>query len=123
LGDSQNSSRLTENDLTSQNDLTSENDLNQNNLTSQNDLTTENDLTQNDLTENDLTENELLSQLPSQLLSQKGPEIPSISKPYLNYYSTRVEILYKINNLLFFLITRYLIKFFYSDISEDIINE
>jgi hypothetical protein len=108
----------------------------------------QNDLTKNDLTsENDLTENELLSQLHpqllsqlfsqllsqlpsqlpsqllSQLLSQNSPEVPSISKPYLNYYSTCAEILYKINNLLFFLIIRYPIKVFYLNVLENIINE
>jgi hypothetical protein len=81
---------------------------------------TKNDLTQNDLTsKNDLTENELPSQLPS----QNGPEVPSTSKPYLNYYSTRAKILYKINDLLFFPITRRPIKFPYSDASENVINE
>jgi transcriptional regulatory protein LevR len=50
-------------------------------------------------------------------------EVLSISKSYLNYYSICIEILYKINNLLFFPITRRPIRFSYSDVLENIINE
>jgi hypothetical protein len=47
----------------------------------------------------------------------------SILKPYLNYYSICVEILYEIKDLLFFLTTRRPIRFLYSDILENMINE